>query len=531
MTSAECTIGVYHFGKTRVLQQSDTGILLQAGRTVRRQAHVHHLDTVRETSSWLRVQYAMTSAFPARHKLLSLFAHVRVARVMVLLAAMTAALLMADVVQAKQAGDGYLLDAQDKVRIRVVEWHPGEGKHKEWEALSGEYDIGAGGLLSLPFLDSFAVRGMTTEVLAKTISDRLKERARLLAPPYTSVQIISYRPFYVVGQVERPGEYSYRPDLTTVKAVALAGGTYRGGSLQGNFVMHRINAGGLVQESTLNLRRAYVRRARLLAELEDLKSETIEIGQAVYPPELPRSKQLEELVESEDRIRRSRMSGLKSRLLALKQISRLLQREDTALIAKIELQRKSLELAQKQGDDLGALKQKRLIGNQLWLRTRQTIADAEARLLDLETASLRVKQELSKAQRDGDDARDTIRASVTKELQETEALIDILRTKIRTATSLMSEAGGPTAAMMGADGESTVEVEYKITRKGSNGRQHAILASEDTPVHPGDVVQVTVRLIENDVSKSTTKPGAEHSSSGRNPIKALPSLFTGLRSN
>ena len=63
--------------------------------------------------------------------------------------------------------------------------------------------------------------------MASEIADRLKERIGLVESPDVSIEIIQFRPFYVVGHVEHPGEYPYRPGMNVLQALAIAGGDVR----------------------------------------------------------------------------------------------------------------------------------------------------------------------------------------------------------------------------------------------------------------------------------------------------------------
>ena len=50
----------------------------------------------------------------------------------------------------------------------------------------------------------------------------------MLRKPSVSVEVATYRPIYVLGEVNKPGQYPYQPGMTVVSAAAVAGGfTYR----------------------------------------------------------------------------------------------------------------------------------------------------------------------------------------------------------------------------------------------------------------------------------------------------------------
>ena len=112
--------------------------------------------------------------------------------------------------------DDYQLGSADKVRIIVF----------DEPTLSGEFSVNANGALSLPLIGDVPVRGLTpTQVTAK-IRDTLK--GGYLLEPKVSIDVLTFRPFYILGEVNKPGEYPYSSGLTVDAAVAMAEGyTYR----------------------------------------------------------------------------------------------------------------------------------------------------------------------------------------------------------------------------------------------------------------------------------------------------------------
>ena len=114
--------------------------------------------------------------------------------------------------------DAYRLGPGDHVRVITY----GE------EQLTNEFRISDSGNLALPLLGTVHAGGLTTGELGQEIAHDLQER-KLLRDPSVSVEIMAYRPIFVLGEVARPGEYPYQPGMTMLSAVAVAGGfTYRG---------------------------------------------------------------------------------------------------------------------------------------------------------------------------------------------------------------------------------------------------------------------------------------------------------------
>jgi polysaccharide export outer membrane protein len=106
----------------------------------------------------------------------------------------------------------YTLDAGDKLRIVVF------GQ----DALSNNYTVDAGGRVTLPLIGAVSARGLTTAQLSEAIAARLKQK--FLRDPSVVVEVETYRPFFVLGEVTYPGQYPYVPNMTVESAVAIAGG-------------------------------------------------------------------------------------------------------------------------------------------------------------------------------------------------------------------------------------------------------------------------------------------------------------------
>lgn len=110
----------------------------------------------------------------------------------------------------------YALGAGDKVRVIVF----GEPD------LSGEFTVSGEGKVSLPLIGEIDARGKTASVLQAGIADALKQG--YLNNPRVAVEVLTFRPFYIFGEVNKPGEYPYVNGMTVDRAVATASGyTYR----------------------------------------------------------------------------------------------------------------------------------------------------------------------------------------------------------------------------------------------------------------------------------------------------------------
>ena len=137
-----------------------------------------------------------------------------------------------------QAEDEYRVSSGDKLHIIVF----GE------DTLTGDYVITSGGNLTFPIVGNLPAGDKTVEQLQTVLSAKLADG--YVNNPRVSIQVVSFRPFYILGEVNRPGEYPVSTGLTLQQAVASAGGyTYRANTRR--VFLKRANE---VQEKLMDLR-------------------------------------------------------------------------------------------------------------------------------------------------------------------------------------------------------------------------------------------------------------------------------------
>jgi protein involved in polysaccharide export with SLBB domain len=125
----------------------------------------------------------------------------------------------------------YKLGANDRLRITVF------GQ----PTLTGEYTLDGNGVLSFPLIGNVPADGVTTSQLQKAIAAKLAPD--YLVNPNVSAEVINRRPFFVIGEVLKPGNYSYVTGLTAINAVAVAGGFTRR-ARKNDFYIRRTAADG-----------------------------------------------------------------------------------------------------------------------------------------------------------------------------------------------------------------------------------------------------------------------------------------------
>jgi len=125
----------------------------------------------------------------------------------------------------------YKLGANDRMRIIVL------GQDK----LTGEYVLDGSGMLAFPLVGQLQAGGMTAGQLEKAIAAKLDPD--YIRNPSVSVEILTRRPFFILGEVQKPGSYPHMSEVNVLSAVAMAGGfTYR--ARESQFYIKRIDHDG-----------------------------------------------------------------------------------------------------------------------------------------------------------------------------------------------------------------------------------------------------------------------------------------------
>lgn len=110
----------------------------------------------------------------------------------------------------------YTLGSGDRLKITVY----GEPD------LSREFQVAESGSFSFPFIGQVVAKGLSIRQLEEQLTGKLQDG--YLKDPNVTVEVLNYRPFYILGEVNKPGQYEYVTGITLLNAVAMAGGyTYR----------------------------------------------------------------------------------------------------------------------------------------------------------------------------------------------------------------------------------------------------------------------------------------------------------------
>jgi exopolysaccharide production protein ExoF len=418
-------------------------------------------------------------------------------RKLLFLMALTAILATgAPLAAAATDGTGYRLDVGDGLRVKVFEWRSSVGDVHEWTALNGDYDVGADGAVSMPLLGPVKSVGLTVDQLADAISTQLQTRFGLTIRPQASIEIIRYRPFYILGDVNKPGEYPYRPGLTVLEAISIAGGRYRV-----NDPALLLTTAGDLRVLRLQHNELLARRARLQAELDD--------GNAItFPPELLRVQgdpKVAQLIAREQAMFTTHRDAVRSELDALNQLKSLLNGEVASLQDKMKNVDRELSLLRQELNSTTTLVQQGLAIAPREYTLRETELQTEDRRLDLDTAALRAKEEIGKADQSIAELRSKTRNQIQADLADVEQKISETTARIATSTTIVDREANPPgdAATAVSDPGPTC-----LILRPHDGKVEQIAGDETARIEPGDTIKV-LRAGENAPQPSAAPTVAE----------------------
>lgn len=363
------------------------------------------------------------------------------------------------------------------------------------ETLSGKFLVDLFGAVDLPVIGRVPVSRMTLEEARLSV---VSELARgVVKKPSISVKIDEYRPVYIFGHVKTPGAYPFRPSMTAIGVMILAGG-------EPKYDVAALSAATELITSEERLAVLTTRRNKLLIHLAGLEAQRNgkdSIDLTFLTPQQRLSADIQELIANEKKRFDSELNGFKNEVAALQNQKPHLDGERVSLRAEIAAQKKLLEINRARQSELDKLGQKGLARttSQVDLSTQQAVIDSSIGRLntavsrnELETASIELKTV---------EKRNTYEAGVMKLLtaaRQDMVEADILMVAARHQRDLRRQAAGS-----GSTGGSHNNA-YVIFRPTDTG-QLRLDATPTTLVEPGDIVEIR-NLSLDDGNKQTASP-------------------------
>jgi protein involved in polysaccharide export with SLBB domain len=386
-----------------------------------------------------------------------------------IVAALSLAMVVAVAPAIVLAGD-YKLGISDKVKIKV----------QEWPDLAGEYTVNPDGVVSLPLVGNINVAGQNLNDLAREISARLQRRSEGTTElAFTAVEIAQYRPFAILGDVQKPGQYPYRPGLTVLEAISVAGGYYRFDLPLSN----RLGASSDIASQSAKLNRLIAREARLSAAIDGREDIPLppEFAKKNDPEIAAIMKSQQAALALETEMKRIEQAGVET-------IKSLYQNEIGSLRGQVQALAQEKESIGTQLSQLRAMAAKGLALSPTMFALERSFAQVSNEQMSAETAIVRANENISLAEQRVTDLQQQRRRAATGELEKTREDIVDARAKIMAATQVL--AMGPTSARERSS-QNAPRPSFTILRKEGEAMRE-IVADEMTLVAPDDVI-TTVR--------------------------------------
>ena len=392
----------------------------------------------------------------------------------------------------------------DVLQIRAAMWNAAEGTVEELVPVAGSYTVGASGTISVPLVGNVTVAGLSTAEIAATLQESMAGFSGAGRTPQVAVSVENYDQIYLSGEVDEPGVYDFKPGMTVLKAVTLAGGPDRLEPIEGqerHFFQARTNARELREE----LQYLEARRQRLAAEVDDgtMQASGIADGTGVNGNG--------DFLSGEVEIFNTRKKLFAQQEDYYEKAQAALQETLDVLQKKLATNNEQLEAARAELDREQDLLDKGLAPRvRVFERTRY-LGDVESRGLDIERSILTAQQNLREIEEERLLQVSNRAETGVTDLQEVTAKIARARAELEGQYALMSAALGEDTGPSDLAAASTGDPIYRIERTRDGSLEH-IDAGPGTIVLPGDVIEVGYPELEDLPTQSQSLPGAERSS-------------------
>jgi hypothetical protein len=265
-----------------------------------------------------------------------------------------------------------------------------------------------------------------------------------------------------------------------LEAISVAGGRYRV-----NDPALVLNASGDLRVLRLQYNRLLAQRARLEAELNDANTMTV-------PPELQRQQdkpEVAQLIQTEQALFTAHHDAETSEMDALSQLKSLLNGEVASLQQKMSNLDQELGLRKQELNNTTALVQRGLAIAPREYELRETELETEGRRFDLDTASLRAKEDIGKADQSMVELRNKDHNEIQSELAEIEQKIPETAARIATSAAIVDRESSA-ASVNSADATAEDPPAICLILRTSDGKAKQVNGDESTQVEPGDTIKV-----------------------------------------
>lgn len=364
------------------------------------------------------------------------------------------------------AGKGTRLGSGDKLNIKIY----------ERPDLSGEVTVRADGTVSLPLIGAFSVEGRLPMEVERDIAATLEKitgRVTTLV-----VDVVEWRPIYVVGAVDKPGTYAYKPHMTPLHALASAGGPYRQSALAGSRV-EATREELLHLQNIEKLKSQLARRARLTAERDGKAG--IEVPARLS--ELASQQEIETILNLERNIMAQRSQAFQQAEEGAKRKIELAGREIVLLKEQLLQAQEQVRLTKGELKDLLGLSERGMTSRPRLLETQRLVASLETSSREISASITRAELGLATAEKEKTLLAIDRRLKLEEEIRAVEEDLRASETALKASAQItgLSIRGGTRAE---------ISVKYQVIRRDGD-KQIALDVEESAELLPGDVLRVS----------------------------------------
>ncbi|MGK9237085.1 polysaccharide biosynthesis/export family protein [Inquilinus limosus] len=390
---------------------------------------------------------------------------------------MLAALLWMEAAVPAVAGDGaYRINPGDTLAITVY------GQ----ETLSGPFRVGPDGIIGYPLLGDVEVDGLTTGEIAKRIGAGLEEHVP--SGSAVSVSIQEYSPVFVLGEVEKPGPYPYRPGMIALELLAVGGGLKKPTLTTENSRLQLITTGQEYADLQLQRFSLLVRRARLKAEMSG--AETFEFVLPTHDS-VQDADVLNRIVEGEETLFQVRKEALESQDRAMQAQRASYEQEISTLEQAIKMHNEELALLAEDVKAMQTLADQKLTQLTRLRETQRSYSVAQRDVLDQQSYLARARQNLLDLEQRRIELRSTRVNENAAELREAD--LEIARADQRMGSLLATLSELKQEMTSATEAVAAVTTSYTITRL-VDGQYQEIAADERAEIRPGDILRASQKI-------------------------------------
>ncbi len=350
--------------------------------------------------------------------------------------------------------------------------------------LSGTFPVSVDGTIGYPILGNIPVVDHSISEVTNSISTALLQHIPGLS---VSVAVKEYAPVFVIGDVQKPGKYEYRPGMIALELFALSGGLKQDVNQLNTAGVQLVSARQDYSDTSLQLFAQDVKRTRLEAELNNKPFEYV-LSSDVSTEDQPAR---QGVIDSERKLFELRLSALDSQEKALKA-----QKENYS--EEIRTLEESTKL---RNDEISLLEQNVNASQQLvdkGLTAQSTLRDTQRQLSAMRRDSLEFGSFLARAKQNENAVEQNLLAlhdqrsnDAAKELRDIDLDIIRLRKKLSFIVQTMAEIGA--TAQRANTREEAVKLTFSVVRD-VNGEYRETELSEHDQIKAGDILRAQLTL-------------------------------------